>query len=103
MNETLVLSEAEAVELLALLVTSSRTQIDEPARYAPLRLLTTAERLAQYIKGRASPGAQPMLDALLTDIPQMRYYLSDEERYLAALDGLCRAVAQHLVEREEQP
>ena len=97
----LVLSEEEAVELLALLITSSRIQIDEPARYGPLRLLTAAERLSNFIKERASAQAQPMLATLTREIPNMAMYMSDEERYVGALDALCRTVAQHLVERSQ--
>ena len=97
----LVLSEEEAVELLALLITSARIQIDEPARYGPLRLLTAAERLSKFIKERTSAEAQPMLATLTSEIPNMAMYMSDEERYVGALDGLCRAVAQHLVERSQ--
>ena len=97
----LVLSEEEAVELLALLITSARIQIDEPAQYGPLRLLTAAERLSTFIKEHASAEAQPMLANLISEIPNMAMYMSDEERYVGALDGLCRAVAQHLVERSQ--
>ncbi len=97
----MVLSEEEAVELLALLITSARIQIDEPARYGPLRLLTAAERLSGFIKDRASAEAQPMLTVLLNEIPEMSMYMSDEKRYVAALDNLCRAVARHLVERAQ--
>ena len=97
----LVLSEEEAVELLALLITSARIQIDEPARYGPLRLLTAAERLSNFIKERASTEAQPMLTTLTSEIPNMAMYMSDEERYVGALDSLCRVVAQHLVEQSQ--
>ena len=98
MARQLVLSEEEAVELLALMITSARIQIDEPARYGPLRLLTAAERLSSFIKDRASAEAQPMLNVLTGEIPNMAMYMSDEERYVGALDGLCRVVAQHLVD-----
>lgn len=94
----LVLSEEEAAELLALMITSARIQIDEPARYGPLRLLTAAERLSNFIKGRASAEAQPMLAELTSKIPDMAMYMSDEELYISELDNLCRVVAQHLVD-----
>ena len=83
----MVLTEEEAVELLALLVTSARIQVDEQARYGPLRLLTTAERLSGFIRDRASAQAQPMLEVLLSEIPEMAMYMSDNERYTAALEG----------------
>ena len=40
MESTMVLTEDEALELLAFLVTAARTQLDEAAEYGPLRLLT---------------------------------------------------------------
>lgn len=101
MSRQLVLSEEEAIELLALLITSARIQIDEPARYGPLRLLTAADRLSTFIKDRASAEAQPMLTELTTTIPDMAMYMSDEERYVAALDQLCRTVAKRLVEADQ--
>ena len=39
----MVLSEDEALELLAFLITAARTQLDEAAEYGPLRMLTAAE------------------------------------------------------------
>ncbi|MBI1281952.1 MAG: hypothetical protein GC179_27755 [Anaerolineaceae bacterium] len=98
----LVLSEEEALELLALMITSARIQIDEPARYGPLRLLTAAERLSNFAKERASTETQPMLAALIDKIPDMAMYMSDEERYVGELDNLCRVVAQHLVDHFPQ-
>ena len=37
-----MLDEGDGVELLAYLVTAARTQLDEAAEYAPMRLLTAA-------------------------------------------------------------
>ena len=98
----LVLTEEEAVELLALMITSARIQIDEPARYGPLRLLTAAERLSSFIKHRASAEAQTTLATLTSEIPNMAMYMSDEERYVGALDNLCRVIAQLLVDQSQQ-
>ncbi len=102
MARQLVLSEEEAVELLALMITSARIQIDEPARYGPLRLLTAAERLSNFIKDRASAEAQSALATLTSEIPNMAMYMSDEERYVPALDNLCRVIAQLLVDQSQQ-
>lgn len=101
MSAKLVLTEEEALELLALMITSARIQIDEPARYGPLRLLTAADRLSTFIKSRASAEAQPMLAELNSTIPEMAMYMSDEERYVPALDQLCRVVAKRLVEADQ--
>ena len=54
MSENWVLKEDEAIELLALLISSARIQMDEPAHYGPLRLLTATERLSNMIVERSS-------------------------------------------------
>lgn len=101
MERPLVLDEDEAIELLAFLVSAARIQLDEPARYGPMRLLTAAERLSQFAKERASPEARPTLEAAFTQISQMQEGrgMIDHDEYAARLDTLCRTVAQHLVER----
>src|SRR5262249_12719415 len=58
MPTTLVLTEDEALELLAFLVTAARTQLDEAAEYGPLRLLLAASRLADAIGPRVSPDSR---------------------------------------------
>jgi Family of unknown function (DUF6092) len=55
----LVLTEDEALELLAFLVTAARTQLDEAAEYGPLRLLSAASRLADAVAGRVSRRRRP--------------------------------------------
>jgi hypothetical protein len=56
-----VLNESDGVELLAYLVTAARTQVDEAAEYAPMRLLTAAGRLAEMAEPHASAGLRPLL------------------------------------------
>jgi hypothetical protein len=46
MPSAMVLTEDEALELLAFLIAAARTQLDEAAEYGPLRMLTAAGRLA---------------------------------------------------------
>ena len=99
MSNKLVLGEDEAMELLALLLTSARIQMNEPAQYGPLRLLTAADRLSGFIKGRASEGAREMLEQFTAEIPDMHMKMYDTEAYIAQLDELCRAIAQQLVDR----
>ena len=45
MTSAMVLTEDEALELLAFLVTAARTQLEEAAEYGPLRMQVTAEML----------------------------------------------------------
>ena len=69
MSENWVLKEDEAVELLALLITSARTQMDEPAHYAPMRLLTATERLSGMMLERASAKSREFLQVNVERIP----------------------------------
>ena len=97
MSENWVLQEDEAVELLALLISSARTQIDEPAHYAPMRLLTATERLSGMMLERASDKSREFLRGNIERIPEMRMQMSDVDGYIAGLDALCRDVADCLL------
>ena len=97
MSENWVLKEDEAVELLALLITSARTQMDEPAHYAPMRLLTATERLSGMMLERASAKSREFLQVIVERIPELRMQMSDVETYAAGLDALCREVAECLL------
>ncbi len=97
MSDNWVLTEAEAVELLALLVTSARTQMDEPAHYGPLRLLTATERLSAMMLERSSEKSKSFLQEVINRIPEMRMAMSDVDTYTDGLDHLCRAVAECLL------
>ena len=97
MPMTLVLTEDEALELLAFLVTAARTQLDEAAEYGPLRMLTAASRLADSIAPRVSPETRALLAGPLRQVPGMAVRTADPAGYAAKLDAVCRAVAQHLV------
>ncbi|MCY4060834.1 MAG: DUF6092 family protein [Chloroflexi bacterium] len=102
MSENWVLKEDEAVELLALLITSARIQIDEPAHYGPLRLLTATERLSGMMLERASDKSRAFLQENIERIPEMRMAMSDVESYAAGLDEHCRAVAACLLRHSAQ-
>lgn len=97
MSEKLVLSEAEAIELLALLISSARTQMDEPAHYGPLRLLTATERLSAMILDRSSDKSKAFLQKAVDEIPDMHMNMSNVESYTASLDDLSREVARCLL------
>jgi Family of unknown function (DUF6092) len=92
----LVLSEDEALELLAFLVTAARTQLDESAEYAPFRMLTAASRLAAFVAERCSPETRTLLTGPLQALPDAAFRTADPARYAAELDVVCRAVGEHL-------
>ena len=93
----MVLSEEDALELVAFLVTAARTQVDEAAEYGSLRLLTAAGRLAELIAERVSPETGAFLRGPLKQIPDLAVRTADPAGYVAALDRVCRAVGEHLV------
>ena len=97
MTSVMVLTEDEALEILAFLVTAARTQLDEAAEYGPLRLLTAAGRLAAFIDERASPGTRALLAGPLKELPEAALRSVDPTKYAAQLDAVCRAVGEHLV------
>ena len=103
MSENWVLKEGEAIELLALLITSARIQMDEPAQYGPLRLLTATERLSSLIAERSSDKSRAFLRENIERIPDMHMTMSDIESYTAALDALCASVAKCLLRHSSLP
>ena len=100
-----VLDEDDALDLLALLVTAARTQVDEAGEYGPLRLLTAAHRLAEAIGPRASEETARFLAGPLREVPPLAVPRCDGEdhaervEYVERLDGACAALAAHLVAR----
>src|SRR5688572_10789933 len=99
MSSPLVLTEDEALEVLAYLVTAARTQVDEAAEYGPMRLLTAARRLADLMAPRASVQTQELLAGPLQQVPELSLSTTDPDGYAERLDAMCRAVAEHLVVR----
>ena len=101
MPPTCILDEDDALELLALLVTSARTQVDEAAEYGPMRLLAAAHRLGELIGARASAETVAAVSTALARMPPLAVPRDDgrdgRDDYVARLDDLCRALAEHLV------
>src|SRR5690349_7969175 len=93
MSSPLVLSEDEALELLAFLVTAARTQVDEAKEYGPLRLLSAANRLAEAIAPRASTAVAEFTEQVLPRMPLLAVPRDRPDAYVASLDELCASVA----------
>jgi hypothetical protein len=96
----LVLSEEAAVEVLAYLITAARTQLDEAAEYAPLRLLGAARKLAEHLSASASAPVRDLLSSL-ESLPITAAPSADPEAYAARLDRTCVAVAHCLLALDE--
>jgi hypothetical protein len=91
-----VLSESAAVEVLAYLITAARTQVDEAAEYAPMRLITAAQKLGRHMATEASRPVRELLGVLDTFAPTSTPR-TDRAAYVARLDTLCVALADCLV------
>jgi Family of unknown function (DUF6092) len=92
-----VLAEGGAVELLVYLVTAARTQVDEAAEYAPMRLLSAAGRLAEMVEPNASARLRPLLRDIRQGCSETAIQAGDPAGYVERLDALCRTVAEYLV------
>ena len=92
-----VMTKNETLELLAFLLTAARTQVDEPPEYAPLRLLTAAQRLGAAMIERVSPGTRQLLLGPMQHISAVQTPSADADDYTTQLDAMCAAIAQHLV------
>ena len=101
MAEQMVLTEDQAIELFTFLITSARTQLDDPGQYASMRLLTAAELLRDFITGRTSPDAQHLLTTTVEKTEQAQIVMNDIDAYTTTLDELCGMVAQYLVVQSE--
>jgi hypothetical protein len=92
-----VLDESDGVELLAYLVTAARTQVDEAAEYAPMRLLTAAGRLAEMAEPNASARLRPLLRDIRQGCAETAVQAGDPAGYVERLDALCQSIAEYLV------
>ena len=92
-----VLDEGDGVELLAYLVTAARTQLDEAAEYASMRLLTAAGRLAEMVEPNASARLRPLLRDIGHECSETAVQAGDPAGYVERLDALCRTLAEYLV------
>jgi hypothetical protein len=97
--EKMVLTEDQAIELFTYLITSARTQLDDPCLYASMRLLTVAELLRDFMTERASPDVQKLLNTTIDKTEHAQVIMNDVEAYTSALDELCGMVAQYLLEQ----
>ncbi len=97
----MVLSQDEALEFVAFLVTGARCLMDEAVDYGPMRLLEAAERLCRWVAPRSDNAAtRSLFERLAMDIPpQIGRRNADPKAYLAFIDESCRRIAGELVRR----
>ncbi|MFQ6016285.1 MAG: DUF6092 family protein [Anaerolineae bacterium] len=97
MNQHLVLSEDDAFELLAFLITSARGCIDEPETYGTFRLIDAASRMIGFILESGQAEDTKFLRELKDEIDQKKLWLmTDEEGYFQFLRDVTRKMARQL-------
>jgi hypothetical protein len=84
------------VDVLAYLITAARTQLDEAAEYAPMRILTAAQRLGDALRPDA-PDALRRLISALDAVPPTATPRTDRAEYTSMVDGLCAELADCLI------
>jgi Family of unknown function (DUF6092) len=100
MESPWVLDEDDALDLLAFLVTSARTQVDEAREYGPLRLLMAAHRVADAMAPRSSPETRALIAEDVSKVPALAVPRGNGAAdYIERLDALCAAVGTLLARR----
>ncbi len=102
MNQTKVLSEDEAFELLAFLVTSARGCVDEPETYGTFRLVDAASRLLGFLLKGEEVQDREFYSHLKEEIDEKKFWVdTDVEAYFNFLSEVTRKVAKRLKRRAE--
>ncbi|MBV9593208.1 MAG: hypothetical protein JO147_05340 [Actinobacteria bacterium] len=101
-SDDLAVSRLALVEIVAFLVTAARTQLDEAAEYAPLRLMAGARRLTDML-APVEPGPLGRLIEAVESLPSTAVPRGDRAGYVAAVDDACRAVADCLLALDPEP
>ena len=97
MNQNLVLSEEDAFELLAFLITSARGCINEPETYGTFRLIDAASRMIGFVLESGQAEDAEFLRGLKDEIDQRKLWLmTDEEAYFQFLRDVTRKIARQL-------
>jgi hypothetical protein len=96
--DPLVVSESEALVLLAHLVTSAELCMTEPYDYGIFRLIDAASRLAAAMMPRCGATSRAFLEAFIAEVDEKKMWDSrDRERYGGFLQVMSRRTAEHLV------
>lgn len=99
-DNNLVLTEKDALDFFAFLISAARSQLDDPASYASMRLLDAAERLREYIRSRVSTPANDFLTSTEEISTRAMIYMDDRDAYISNLDKLNRRTARFLLDQQ---
>jgi len=102
MTERMVLTEPEALELLAHLTASAETSLFEPDLYGPFRLIDAASQLAGRVLQHDPGDHRGFWEAIKAEIDVKKIWLmSDRSNFREFLRQMPAKVAQELTSREE--
>ena len=103
MNEAnMALTDDEALELLAYLITSAHGCLRESPDYGHYRLITAAEKLARLWGPRCSGDTAAFLEEVATRTATEAAWIDAEpDRYMTYLAECCRAVAREIKQHSE--
>lgn len=96
------LTEEQAYDLLAYLIASSETSLEEPAFYGPRRLLEAAERLSVAMLGDANDDA--WLRSFASEVETgMSLARKDPEAFASLIRKSSAGIAAELLRRADLP
>ena len=98
-EKTWVLTEDEALTFLSFLIAAARTQLDDPASYGSMRILTVFEDLRAVVRERVSKETLALLDSTEEITEKAQVNILDRGYYVQALDELNRLMAAFMVDR----
>ena len=102
-EQNLALTDQEAFELLAFLVTSAQDCLSESPDYGVYRLLSGAEHLASFWRPRSSAPTADLLDELILRTgPEGAKRDMDPKGYESFIADMCRRVAHEIKRRGQE-
>lgn len=104
MNEQkIALTDLEAFELLAFLITSAYSWFNDPYNYGTYRLISAAEKLAQTWRPKCSDETARFLDDLLARMARdIERFENDVPAYQAFLAKSCQLLALEIKRRGQE-
>jgi hypothetical protein len=101
MTEQMILTETEALQLLAYLTASAEISLVEPDLYGPFRLIDACSKLAGHVLQHNPGDSQNFWDEIKAEIDVKKLWLmSDRVNFREFIKQMPAKVAQELVRRE---
>ena len=101
MTEQMILTETEALQLLAYLTASAEISLVEPDLYGPFRLIDACSKLAGHVLQHNPGDSQNFWDEIKAEIDVKKLWLmSDRVNFREFIKQVPAKVAQELVHRE---